>query len=326
MTQLRVVLDFIKAQYRRFLLTIFLAVALFLFLFPTGDLRDYITSQISFITGRSVYVNFDAMNINFVPRLGLSVEGLETEVARMSPLKMRQVTASPAVMGLLSSVFSGEFQPYGVYEAEGIFQGNLQAALTKGLKTENDVERMKVDVKGDGLSLSEVAKLAKLPMVFRGRLDLESSSQIDLTFSEQPDGSITLKIANFELPSSSIESMMGAVVTPQVNLKQVELTGRLNGGRFYIDRGSYGTASDELFGTIRGNIGLTMNNQNGRIFPTFGSYDFQVDMTMKPSFEQKGELVLFLIEKFKRSTENGSSFKFQMTGQNFFGPPVLRAL
>lgn len=325
MSQARIIFFFLLSKWRYGIICLSLAVTLFVFLFPIKDLNDFITAQVSFFTGRSVYLEFDEMQVSFIPGVSISLEGLDIEARNLSPLRAQKVSASPSLGGLIGMAFGGEIKPYGVYEAQGFMDGDVRLDISSGEKTENGVEQFDVELNAQDFSLGKISRFAKLPMQMKGTLSLEAKSLVDPTFTEQPDGSMTLNIQRIEIPAASIDSMMGAVPTPSLNLAKIQIAGRINNGRLYIDRGTIGENKDELFGNLKGSIQMNLGLENGRITPRFGAYDFEVDLNMKKSFEEKGQLMLILIEGFKKNTETGSSFKFKMTGQNFMTPPTFRA-
>ncbi|HWU43245.1 MAG TPA: hypothetical protein VN132_07405, partial [Bdellovibrio sp.] len=100
------------------------------------------------------------------------------------------------------------------------------------------------------------------------------------------------------------------------------LKGRLAAGRFTIETGTFGKPGDELQGTIRGNIGVTLQNHNG-ISHQIGGYNFDIDMKAKKSFQERAALFLGFLDSFKTVTNEGAEYKFKASATNPAMPPKL---
>ena len=156
-------------------------------------------------------------------------------------------------------------------------------------------------------------------------LDL-ANAQIDPAFTEQPEADITLKIDKFELPASNLQTPMGAVTLPELKLGQISLKGRLSGGRLNITDGIIGREGDEIFGHIKGNLGITITNNNGTLSPLFGGYNLDIDLKVKRSFQDKAALFLSFVDAYKNPLPDGGQYRIKISAVNFMMPPSIGAL
>lgn len=319
MSVLFTVLKKIGQNWGKIVLLLSLSAALFLVFFPTSDLHDKISSEVALQSQGAVYLELDSFSI--LPT-HINLEGVEIEPRSFSPLKIQELgfSFSPGKLFLMGK----DRMPYGEISVANVLGGDLIVNIEPGEEAENGAKRL--DLKADlkNLSLNRVSRFAKTPIPMKGTLSFETEGLIDPTFSEQPDGKLQLMIEKFELPAGSFESMMGPVPTPSLSLSKVQITGRVNNGRLYIDQGSIGSPQDELFGTIKGNLQLSLAGGPAGISPRFGAYDFEVDLQTTRAFDEKVQF-LILLSAYKKPTEKGSQYKFKMMGQNFMGPPTLKA-
>ena len=77
---------------------------------------------------------------------------------------------------------------------------------------------------------------------------------VDLTFAEQPDLDLVVKVNRFEMPPSNVNTQMGPISVPEMKLSNVELKGKLSAGRFVIENAKIGNPGDDLQGTLKGSI------------------------------------------------------------------------
>ena len=162
--------------------------------------------------------------------------------------------------------------------------------------------------------------------MLKGQLDLKTTALADLTFQEQPDVDIDIQIRQFELPPSNVNTAMGPLTLPDLKLSSVELKGRLAGGRFIIETGTIGRQGDELQGTIKGNMGLNVQNVGGTPNPQMGAYNIEVDLKAKRSFQDRAALFLSFIDTYKTATSDGAQYKFKVFSNNPQIPPTMGAV
>jgi hypothetical protein len=215
-------------------------------------------------------------------------------------------------------------KPAGSLEAKGLFQGDLEVNLKGGTKSESGLERQKISLKAEKMSLQELRTLGNIPVMLKGQININTLAQADLTFSEQPEADLNVEINKFELPPANISTPMGPLSLPDLKLTKVELKGRLSNGRFNVETGTLGKEGDELTGVIKGGIAMTLSNTDGHLSPIMGAYSFDIKLNVKPSFQDKASLFLSFLEAYKAAGPNGgASYSFKVGAPSLQAPPNI---
>ncbi len=307
----------LKENKGRIAVMLMSAIVFLLVLFPFDDLSDLISSQVSKVTNNSVYLQFDRLKMSLFPQPGMKLDNVFIEAARVPAITTSELVITPSISGLIQQ------KPFGHVSAKGFLKGDVDLQVSKGSRSDNGVERQKVELKVKKMSLHDLRELANLPVLLKGQLSLETTALADLSFQEQPEVELTLNINQFELPPSNVNTPMGPLTLPDLKISSVELKGRLAAGRFIIETGTIGKSSDELSGTIKGNIGLTINNNGGRLAPQVGAYNFDIDLRTKRTFQDRAALFLTFIDGFKTPLADGSQYKFKVSATNPMMPPQI---
>ncbi len=292
----------------------------FLFvLFPFDDLSDLISSQVAKVTNNSVYVQFDRLKMSLFPQPGVQMDHVYIESLRTPALSAQELVITPSISGLIQQ------KPYGSVSAKGLLKGDVNVSMGKGTRSDNGVERHRIEVSAKKVALNDIREFANLPILLKGQLNLETTALADLTFQEQPDVEVNLTINQFELPPSNVNTPMGPLTVPELKLSSIELKGRLAAGRLVIESGTIGKPGDELQGTVKGDIGLTIVNRGGSFGQQIGAYNFDIDLRAKKSFQDKAGLFLTFIDGFKSPTADGAQYKFKLSASNPMMPPSFGA-
>jgi type II secretion system protein N len=304
-----------KAKYLVFFLS-FLVFALLLF--PFQDVGDMIGAQVAKMTGNQVFLQLDRFKVAFFPSPEIAAENVSVETPQIPAVTVQELQVKPTVSALVSQ------KPSGTLVAKGLFRGDVLIDLKPGKKTEAGVQTHVISLTASSLNLAEIHKVAQLPVLLKGRLNLTTSGTADPTFGEQPDFDIELKVDQLEIPPATVNTMMGPLNLPDLRLSSVDLKGRLSAGRFNIERGNIGRNTDELHGTVRGGISVLIQNRGG-IAPIIGAYSFDVDLSAKKSFQDKAALFLSFLDSYKTPTDDGARFQFKISATSPQMPPNLGA-
>lgn len=319
MEQLSKILKIIKEGKGKIFVMVFSALVFLFFLFPFDDLSDLISSQVSKLSNNSVYLQFERLKMSLFPTPGVKMDQVYIESLRTPALTAEELVITPSVSGLIQQ------KPYGHVAAKGLLKGDVDVQVGKGTKTENGVDRQKIEISAKKISLHDLRELANLPVLLKGQLDLQTTALADLSFQEQPDIEVDMTISKFELPPANVNTPMGPLTLPDLKLSTVELKGRLAAGRFVIENGTIGKPGDELYGTIKGNIGLTIVNRGNGFGQQIGAYNFEVDLKTKRSFQDRAALFLTFIDGYKTPTNEGAQYKFKVSATNPMMPPSIGA-
>ncbi len=320
MGQLMSIFKWLGRHKWKFVLMFVSALTFIFLLFPFSDLSDLVSSQVSKLTHNQIFLQFEKMRVSVFPEAGLALDEVYVEGQGIPALKAREIVATPSLSSLITQ------KPAGTISAKGFLKGDIEVSLKPGTKSENGVERQKVQLTAKRLNLSELRELLQMPIVLKGNVDASSSALIDLTFQEQPDMDFNLKVDRFELPTSNVQTQMGPLTLPDLKLASVEIRGRLSGGKLLIEEGLIGKDSDEVHGTIKGDIGMVIQNQNGSAAPLLGAYNFDINLNIKKSFQDKAQLFLSFIDSYKTPTPEGALYKFRVTAGSPQVPPNISAL
>lgn len=306
---------FLFSNFRKILLVLSLTFFFILLLFPLSDLNDLVTSQVLKLTGNKVFLQFDRLHLNpFTTTLGMDNVSIETP--QISSLTSSHVKISPSITAAFQR------KPGGTFTAEDFLKGDVEIHVSPGPSSEKGTDKTKIEISAQNISLNEARQVAQLSLPLQGSLNLNSQAIIDLTFAEQPEGDVTLSINKFEIPSTSLSTeAMGSVNVPQIRFDKVELKGKLANEKFQIESGKLGSAKDDLYGDIKGEIGIKLVNVQGQIVPQLGVYNFTVDLKANSSFQQRGGLFLSFLDASKSMAGSTAQYKFRIQGDLAFGGP-----
>lgn len=287
-------------------LTVWFAIVFVFILFPMNDLNDLITVQVSKLTQRNVFLQFNSMSINpFGPKLTL--EKVFVESGSVPTISADELTVSPSLMALINKKVEGHIT------AQGFLKGDVDIQIKTGPKTDAGLERSKIEIQAKNINLKDLRELASLPVSLKGSLNLTTSALVELTFADQPEGDVNIVISKFEMPSSSVAlADLGRVNLPEMKLGQIELKGRLAAGKFVIESGKLGNPTDELHGDIKGDLGLTFQNRGGQIVPLLGGYNIDLNLNATPAFKERAKFFLGFLDGYKTDLPNGTVYKFKI--------------
>jgi len=145
-------------------------------LFPFDDLSDLISSQVAKLTNNALYVQFERLKMSLIPTPGVQMKQVHIESLTTPTLSASELTITPSVTGLIQQ------KPYGNISAKGFLKGDVILNMGKGTRSDNGVERQRIDVSAKKVSLHDLRELANLPVHLKGQLNLQSSALADLTF------------------------------------------------------------------------------------------------------------------------------------------------
>lgn len=320
MAGIKVFFSFLGQHKGKIFLALFSTLAFLFILFPFDDLSDWVSSQVSKLSGNSVFLQFQKLRLNLVPTPGLKMEKVFFQAINTPSLSVEQLTITPSFSGVIYK------KPYGQVNVQGFLKGDLDLSLSHAPRSEAGTEREKIEIQAQKISLKDVKQLANLPIQLKGQLQLGSTTLADFTWKEQPESEVDLTISQFELPPSSVPTPMGPLTLPEFKLAQVQIKGRLSAGNFLIEKAVFGKESDELQGNVKGSLGLNLENRGGMPAPVFGSYHFDIELKVKKTFQDKASAFLIFLDSYKSPTPEGFSYRFKLSGENFYAPPTIGAL
>lgn len=319
MAYIRMVLAAAIEHKFKFVLMILSVVVFAFLLFPFDDLGDLVTGQVAKMTNNQIFVSFDKMKVG-VLNPGMQFQNVYLETTSMPPLTAQEINVSPAFSMLVNK------KPAGSMTANGFLKGDVEVTLKPATKSESGIERQKITLNAKKLSLSDLKEIGNLPLAMKGRMDLSTEAVADLTFTEQPDVDILLKIEKFELPVGNVQTAMGPLTVPEIKLTSVEIKGRLSSGRLNIEKGTLGREGDVLTGEIKGNMGLTLKNTLSGLAPVIGNYDLSIRLNVKKDLQDRASLFLSFLDAYKTPTPDGARYAFKLSAPNAFTPPTPSAL
>lgn len=322
MSRLRSFFKFLGFHKWRILLFFGLVFVFTFLFFPFGDLNDVISVQISKATQGQVYVTFENIQVSIFPDPGLSLEKISLETPEIGPVSVDQLIFLPSIGGLIAQ------KPSGIVKMRGVLGGDLDLAVTPGKRTEAGSETLAVSANGKNLALQRLRTLLHLPVALGGKVALEAKGNVEPTFAEQPDIDLEVNVDQFSMPQTDIDPpATGPLTLPETKLSKVELKGRLSAGRFNIERGNIGGATDELHGTVKGGASLTLQNRGGLVTIP-GAYNLDLDLTIATTYEPKLRSFPFLmaLDQYKSTVPTGTRYAVKISANDPSYPPQMAPL
>ncbi len=290
-----------------------------LFLFPVDDLSDMITTQVAQQTRNQVYVQFDKIELGFLP-LSVRLEKLSLDLPGLPTLNVNEVQVSPSLINLLLQ------KPAGSVTAEGLFRGKAEFSMSPGRKLEGGSQTQDLEFDAKNIQLSDLRQFLKLPVALRGRVDIKLKGYADLSFTAPPDINIELQSSELELNSSTVNTVMGPLNLPDVKLNRLNFKGRLSNNQLLVEDTVIGRETDEINGNVNGQLGLEIKPMQGGIVPLIGAYNYKIDLKIQKSLEDRARLFLMMVETHKRPEGVDSRYRFTLTGDARNGSFNINAL
>lgn len=311
---------FVWAQKFKILFTFVFAIVFLFLLFPFKDLNDFVSGQVSALTQNSVYLQFEDMQINPLTT-SISLDGVLVETSTIEGLNVNKISASPSIAALFKR------QPGGKIVADGLFGGHAEMKLTPLEKLESGALKANLDITSDNISLKSLRDTLKISIPLSGSANINASVTADMSFKEQPDGDVSIVIDNFEMPGTSINSPnFGSIALPEIRFKQVDVKGKITGGKLVIENAKLGNPSDDLSGTLKGDIAIRIENVGGTARPMMGGYNFNIDLVAKPAFVQRASFFLSFIDQFKTEEKGSSRYRLKLQAASTDLPPSMLPL
>ncbi len=299
------------------------------FIFPYGDLRAVVSTTGSRLIGEGTAIDFDTMALGLGFPISFDFEGFEFVRSGLPALSADRLTATPSLSALITQ------KPGGKIEADGFFDGQVQASLKPGASLkENAGHKHDVTANVSGIQLALVTTALKragiIDFTAQGAIDSQATASIDPTFADQPAANLNLSGNTIAVPSISVPIPgMGPVQTPALQFAKLDFKGKLQEGKLQIEDFTFGQSTDSLSGRVRGELGLNVINDGGRIRTTTGAMDLKVELivsqAMMDAMTKSGvALALLMVEKFK--TAAGGNLKYGFRVQSTASSPAPKLL
>lgn len=293
-----------------------IASGFFLFLFPTGDLGDFVSSKVSEVSQNQVFLQFSKFGLDVLPP-SLKFEEVFVEAPFLPGVTTHKLSIIPSIGSMITK------KPYGSVKAQGLFDGNVSIQLKKGTATDTSPERHRLIIEAEKVQLKSLQEILKLPLQMSGKVDINADAQADLQSTEQPEMDLTFHVADFALPTATVNTMMGPLTLPEFKLGKLDIKGRLSNGQLLIEQGDIGTINkDELYGKVKGHMSLAINPAQG-FNPMMGAYEFEIDLTANKAFQSKAGLFLSLLDSYKTANGDNARFHFKVSAANMDAPPNI---
>lgn len=291
-------------------------------IFPFSDLGDKVTAMILDLTQKRVFVQFENLGLSLNPQPGLRLSNVSLETPELAtPLTVTTLSIAPSLSGLLS------FKPGVFVDAAGIFRGNVTLSTRGGKAANHQV----VDLAGTRIELRDIISLITTTIQPKGNLAFDGSFDIDTSFANQPDGSLSLSVKEFVMPYTNISLAYGfQVPLPQLKLKQIKGNVTVKNGRVTIQNLDFGEPSDQLLAKISGAMDLKIAGKGPTQELALGALDLNIDLTVQEALLNNKDVGLawVFLDKHKKSTGAGpANFKFRVASSNLVTePPQIQPL
>lgn len=277
--------------------------------FPYDDLGDLITAEVANATGNTVHVQFDDLALGFLPQPGIKMTQVFIETPMVSELKADVLKIAPSFLSLITR------KPMGRVKAENLFGGNLDLSISNSNKLQAPMA-LSADLDYTDFDLNEVVKsLVPIPMQANGRANLVADIDFDAELKSQPDGTVNLTSQKVAIPSFSFDANMNGIKQtmsiPALNLGQLKIKGQFKNGKVLFNETVIGSAKDDIFAKIGGDIDLKVSPNNTAV----SYYNLAIDLTLKDTFIKDlgsySAMLDMLIGKYKSKSLDGTRYAFR---------------
>jgi hypothetical protein len=204
--------------------------------------------------------------------------------------------------------------------AYDILGGDISLTTRGGDSNANKTMKQKVGVKLSRINLNEVMNLVSFQPKLNGQVSGEISGQIDPDFVDQPTAQIDTRIEQAALPESKLDTMMGPIDLPKMDLGSVDLEGKLEKGALEIAKLTLGRRGGDIYADVTGRLDVKMLKQADGVVPQLGAFDFTVHLQFNDALKQKLGMFLGILSQY---SSGPNAYAFRAQGASVYGPPNL---
>lgn len=310
-------IDLIKNNKKKILLSFVFYIVFIFFLFPFQDLGVFVSTQVSKATQNQVYLKFDNMSMSLLPAPGFEFSNVLVQTTQLPAVSADSLKIYPNIMSLLA------FKPGFSAQASNIFEGQLGLALRGASAGKSGVMKQVIAIDATELQLKKLSDFLKLPMNLEGYISLDADAEVDPGFVDQPVASLNLTGNRISITSAVVPTQFGPLNLPDTKLQEILAKVSMNNGDLEIEKVQLGTQQDELFAQVRGSIKIQLKPQGQQVSVIPGAFDLIVQIKTKPSFQSKAGVFLSFLDSYKKSE---GEYIFRAQGANFFAPPRMSPL
>ncbi len=314
------IIDIFRFHKLKILTAVLAALIFFVLMFPFADLSDLVTEKISAATNNELFLTFENMDLSLLPTPRFKMLKVKAETNSFPALEAGVLSIQPSIASLLA--FKAGF----VTHAQDFLKGEVELVLKEGGKNENKVVPYKVTLKADKIELGELKKLLNSPLPLKGKVDLQLDANVDFTFTDQPDGDLSIESKNVVMPDTNLPTPFGDLPFPKMTFTKVLLKCRIVGGELILEEVDLGTEKDPVSMQVKGKFDVKINRVDGQLVPNFGAYDLKAKLVVRKGVEKTLELFLGFLDSYKKRNGDVDLYVFRAKGNDFFGPPAISAL
>lgn len=271
----------IKNHFLKMIGSIFIALALFVFMFPTKDLSDLIVANTLKYT--DTYLMFDQMDLKLLPQPSVNFQKLSVVGPKIPQLEFRSLEINPSLLSLL--MMSLDINA----EIDGLWGGNHSVDVNLSSLTEPQKGLLSTRLVSQKLNLSTFNQFSQ-HLDLAGNADILLNALLDLSFTRAPDGDIKAKIQNFtpaKIPLNFNGVTLGQDL-PGITIRNLDLDGLLKPtdqegvGDFIIQSLKIGQTGDPLVGGVKGELKYQLRKVQTQVVPVARSYNVRIDLLASP--------------------------------------------
>lgn len=294
------------------------AYMLFAFLlFPFQDLGHLVSTQVARLTQNQVYLKFDNLNLSMFPAPGVSLSNVKVQTQQLPAITASHLKLYPNILGLLA------LKPGFSAKASDIFGGDVSLSLRGGGKATSGAMRQNISLDSHNLLLKKLAEILQLSMNLDGYVSIDTSLDIDPSFSEQPSAVLELTGNRISISSAVVPTQFGPLNLPDTKLQELLIKATLGNGDLEIEKVQIGSKQDELFAQVRGQMKIQMRTVGNQVSVVPGAFDLVVQIVAKESFQSKAGVFLSFLDSYKKGN---NEYIFRAQGSNFYAPPKMSAI
>lgn len=295
-----------------------------LMIFPYDDLSDVITAQVYARSGNKVYVQFDSLDLNFVPTPGVDLENVVLEMPGFPSIEVPRLEYGAWIAGAITGKAGGTIN------AQKLFGGDIEADIKQGevLKSEQRATTIIADAKK--LNLKQVTDFlresGRANMPLKGTADFTTDITVDPAMQTPPNGRVTADVKALTLPISQLlpppmNSFFASI--PELTFSRATVDASMADGRVSIKSLKLGAATDAISANISGNLAMVPGAAGGmQVSPQNLLVELSIRNDAPSDIVKMSPLIQDFMKVKPDVSPTGRTYRFVANGSTFSPAPA----